>query len=225
MQYINEVKRLQQLAGISTEDQQFIVNEELFDVEAIKKQIEDKLTGEQNLDEVFGALTTIGLALAVPAVIQGIATLIEQGTRYLSSNYTKEEIAKLKSYNKQAIKTGGKKLYTSETAKKIDHFAHWLHEKCLGPLNWLINDILAKIPIINKLPWIKDKNKRHKLAEAIYLFIAIGVGGIGFATHAASIIGVIDAVKVGDAAIDSSVLATKVGLLRNLPNFVATLVT
>jgi hypothetical protein len=201
------------------------VNEnEVFDLEAIKKQIEDKVEQDPNLKEVLGTLAGIGLALAVPAMLQGIATLIEKGNRELTSKFTPEQIAQIKASNKEVVKTGqGHKQYTSAISKEIDEYAHWLHDMCLKPIEGVLY-IMSKIPIINRLPWIKDPNKRHKLAEAIYLVIALGIGGMGIASHAASITGVIDAVKLGDVAIDSSILANKTGLLKNLPKLVTTLI-
>lgn len=222
MEYINEAKRFQQLAGILVEEE---INEnEVFDVEAIKKQLEDKIEQNPNLEEVLGLLGGIGLLLAVPAMLQGIATLIEKGNRYFTKKFTPEQIAQIKAHNKNVAKTGqGHKQYTSALSKEIDEYAHWLHDMCLKPIEGVLY-ILSKIPIINRISWIKDENKRHKLAEAIYLVIALALGGFGLAHHAASVTGVIDAIKLGDVAIDSNVLASRTGLIKNLPSMVSKLV-
>jgi hypothetical protein len=222
MQYINEAKRFQQLAGIITESH--LNEDEVFDIEAIKKQIEDKVEQDPNLEEALGLLGGIGLLLAIPAMLQGVATLIEKGNRQFTSKFTPEQIAQIKAHNKEVARTGqGHKQYTSAFSKEIDEYAHWLHDMCLKPIEGVLW-IMSKIPGINRISWIKDDNKRHKLAEAIYLVIAIAIGGMGVASHAASVTGVIDAVKLGDAAIDSSVLANRTGLLKNLPSLVSKLI-
>jgi hypothetical protein len=221
MQYINEAKRFQKLAGILDENQ--IFENDVFDLEAIKKQIEDKVEQNPNLEEALGILGGIGLVLAIPALLQGLATLIEKGNRYFTKKFTPEQIAQIKAYNKQAVKTGGHKQYTSGISKEIDDFAHWLHDMCIKPIEGVLY-VISKIPVVNRISWIKDESKRHKLAEAIYLVIALALGGIGLAQHAVSITGVIDAVKLGDVAIDSNVLASRTGLLKNLPDLISKLV-
>jgi hypothetical protein len=223
MQYINEAKRFQQLAGIISESQ--LNEDEIFDIEAIKKQIEDKVEQDPNLKEVVGTLASIGLVLAIPAILQGISTLIEKGNRQFTSKFTPEQIAQIKAHNKEVAKTGqGHKQYTSAVSKEIDEYAHWLHDMCLKPIEGVLY-VISKIPGIGSWSWLKDESKRHKLAEAIYLVIALAIGGAGIASHAASITGVIDAVKLGDAAIDSSILANRTGLLKNLPSLISKLVT
>lgn len=222
MQYINEVKRFQQLAGIISESQ--LNEDEIFDIEAIKKQIEDKVEQDPNLKEVVGTLASIGLVLAIPAILQGISTLIEKGNRQFTSKFTPEQIAQIKAHNKEVAKTGqGHKQYTSAISKEIDEYAHWLHDMCLKPIEGVLY-VISKIPGIGSWSWLKDESKRHKLAEAIYLVIALAIGGAGIASHAASITGVIDAIKLGDAAIDSSILANRTGLLKNLPSLISKLV-
>jgi hypothetical protein len=218
---IQEAKRFQKLAGILDENQ--IFENDVFDLEAIKKQIEDKVEQNPNLEEALGILGGIGLVLAIPALLQGLATLIEKGNRYFTKKFTPEQIAQIKAYNKQAIKTGGHKQYTSGISKEIDDFAHWLHDMCIKPIEGVLY-VISKIPVVNRISWIKDESKRHKLAEAIYLVIALALGGIGLAQHAVSVTGVIDAVKLGDVAIDSNVLASRTGLLKNLPDLISKLV-
>jgi hypothetical protein len=223
MKHINEVIRMQKLAGILTESH--INEDEVFDIEAIKKQLKDKVEQESNLDEALGLLGGIGLVLAIPALLQGLSTLIEKGNRQFTSKFTPEQIAQIKAHNKEVAKTGkGHKEYTSDISKELDEYAHWLHDMCLKPIEGVLW-VATKIPIVNRISWIKDDNKRHKLAEAIYLVIAIAIGGYGVASHAASVTGIIDAVKLGDAAIDTTVLANRTGLLKNLPSMVSKLIS
>ncbi len=250
---LDEIKRFQKLAGIASKKsllvKESIFNEEennkdkeesgeekkkvsvppsvsaaasVFDLDAIKKQAKEK--GEK-LDEALTVLTAIGIILAIPALLQGLATMIEKGKRAFSK-IPKEEVEKIKAHNLAVAKgeiTGHKK-YTSEVSKELDEFAHFLHDMMIKPIEGVLWT-LSKVPGIGRIKFLKDEKLRHKLAEGIYLLVAIGIGGVGVASHAASITGVIDMVKLGDAAIDANAFATTSGLLKKGPDLLLKMVS
>lgn len=230
-QNLTEVARFQQLAGIKNyqiikeEESEVSVPDEVskaanvFDLKAIKAQAKEK---SEKLDESI--LAGIGIILAIPALLQGFATLIEKGKR-LYSGISKEEIEKIKAHNIAVAKgkIKGHKKYTSETSKEIDEFAHKLHSIFVKPIEGVLW-VLSKIPGIGRIKYIKDEEKRHKLAEAFYLLAAMAIGGWGLVSHAVGVTTAIDAIKLGDVAIDASALATTSELVKDGPEFLLKLV-
>jgi len=235
-QNLTEIKRLQNLAGIkkinlNEEDQPEKEKEtssvpsevsaaaSVFDLKAVKNQAKEKA---EKLDEVLDPFTWLGIVMAIPALLQGFATIIEKAKRKFS-NLPEEEIEKIKAHNVAVAKgeIEGHKKYTSEVSKEVDQFAHWLHSMMVKPFEGLFW-VLSKIPVIGK--FLKDEKKRHKYAEAIYLLGALIVGGIGLASHAVGITSTIDAAKLADVTVDSAALASTSGLVKNGPEVILKLV-
>lgn len=237
-QNLTEVARLQSLAGIKkfqlTEEDQPEQEKEkvsvpsevsaaasVFDLKAIKNQAKEKA---EKLDEVADPFTWIGIILAIPALLQGFATLIEKGKRKFSS-LSKEDIEKIKAHNIAVAKgeIEGHKKYTSEISKEVDEFAHWLHSMMVKPIEGVLY-VLSKIPVIGRWKWLKDDKLRHKFAEGLYLFGAILIGGWGLIHHAVGVTTAIDAAKLADVTVDSAALASTSGLVKNGPEFILKLV-
>jgi hypothetical protein len=235
-QNLTEIKRLQNLAGIKkinlTEEDQPEKGKEtssvppevsaaasVFDLKAVKDQAKEKA---QKLDEVLDPLTWLGIIMAIPALLQGLATIMEKAKRKFS-NLSKEEIEKIKAHNLAVAKgeIEGHKKYASEVSKEVDQFAHWLHSIMVKPVEGVFW-VLSKIPGIGK--FLKDEKKRHKMAEAIYLLLAIGVGGYGLLSHAVGLTTAIDIAKLADVTVDSASLASTSGLIKNGPELILKLV-
>lgn len=236
--YLTEVARFQKLAGIKkfqlTEEDQPEQEKEktsvppevsaaasVFDLKAIKNQAKEK---SEKLDEVIDPLTWIGIILAIPALLQGFATLVEKGKRKFSS-LPKEDIEKIKAHNVAVAKgeIEGHKKYASEISKEIDQFSHWLHSMMVKPIEGVLY-VLSKIPVIGRWKWLKNEKLRHKLSEGLYLLAAIGIGGWGLVHHAIGVTTAIDAAKLADVAVDSSALASTSGLVKNGPEILLKLV-
>ena len=105
-EHLTEVARLQKLAGIKKiteqdEPEKTSVSPDIssaasvFDLKAIKNQAKEK---SEKLDEALGTLAIIGMILAIPAFLQGFATLIEKAKRKFSG-LSKEDIEKIKAHN------------------------------------------------------------------------------------------------------------------------------
>lgn len=251
---LDEVKRLQKLAGLINENLESFTEEDekpaetkdseekaspdaiksepppsgavdaakqVFDLGAIKQQAAAKAK-EKNLNEVVDPITWVGIILAVPALLQGMATIIEKATRKFKG-LPKEDIEKLKAHNLAVAKgeIEGHKKYASAFSKEVDEFAHWLHSMMVKPIEGVLW-VISKIPFLGK-PLRKEKT-RHKVAEAIYLAVALGLGGWGMIHHAVGVTTAIDAAKLADVTVDTAKLASSTGLIKNV-DFIVKLVS
>lgn len=241
---LDEVKRMQQLAGLKIENYSSFNEEEnseesqdsqekkssdteksepppsgavaaakqVFDLDAIKKQAAEKVK-QKKLNEVLDPITWVAIILAVPALLQGLATLIEKATRKFKA-LSKEDIEKLKAHNIAVAKgeIEGHKKYASSFSKEVDEFAHWLHGMMVKPIEGVLYAI-SFVPFLGK-PLRKEKT-RHKVAEAIYLAVALGLGGWGLIHHAVGVTTAIDAAKLADVTVDTTSLANATGLVKN----------
>lgn len=234
MKHLQEIHRFQKIAGINKRSLLFEESEEfkkynqlagntkstdkeetskqdipdevskaasVFDLKAIKKQAKEKA---ETLDEVLDPLSWVGIVLAIPALLQGLATLIEKANRQFKK-LPKEEIEKLKAHNVAVAKgeIEGHKKYTSEVSKEIDEYAHWLHKMMVAPIEGVFW-IISKIPFIGKK--FKDQKIRHKWAEGIYLLTALFIGAYGLLSHAIGVTTAIDSGKLADVVVDADAL-------------------
>lgn len=197
-----------------------------FDLEDVEQQLTQQFKSEeQDLNEDLGFVSVLGMILAVPAVLKGLSMMIEKGNRLVSSKLTKEQLKLLKQVSADQVRNQGKSLhFTSGLADVVDSIAERLHHLYVHPIEKLFAKI-AKLPGLRNIKWLQDHSKRHKLAEAIYIIFALYLGGYGLAAHAASVTGAIDAIKVADTGVAATILANRLGLLKQLPKIVVKLLS
>ena len=192
---------------------------------------EDGGGDEVNEIAITGGLiiTVIAGILAIPSLLKLLSTVTENINRAFTSEFNDEEIEEIKSYNKTNFgkeDEHGHSLekHTSKIAKFLDNQAHKLHKWFVYPLQKML-DGAAKIPLLGRWSWLKDEAKRKKLAEYLYIIVALALGGYGLATHAISVTGAVDAVKVVDTIGDSLVKMNKAQLIKEIPGIMKTLLT
>lgn len=198
-----------------------------------KQGINPESEDEEEINEVVITtaliITFIATILAIPSVLQLLSTITENVNRAFTRKYTDEEIAKIKSYNKENFGKEDEKghsleKHTSKIAKFLDNLAHKLHGWFVIPIRLILLGA-SKIPFLGRWSWLKDESKRKKLADYLYIIVALSLGGYGLATHAISVTGAVDAIKVVDTVGDSLIKLNKVQLLKKIPGIMKTLLT
>jgi 23S rRNA pseudoU1915 N3-methylase RlmH len=199
----------------------------IFDPLALANDAKSVSSNEQ---ESVGAdpVTIALLTMAVPHFMQGIATLIEKVNRSMSKDIriavsstsgadtykdaegdTKDDkIKNIKLHNKKVAQTHkGHKQYTSQLAKKIDHWAHSLHHAIVSP----ISGALWVMSFFPKFKALKDKTYRSKIAEIMYIAIMVTVCGVGAVSHWGHLTSGVDIGKLADLGLDAGLLASSSG--------------
>ena len=179
----------------------------LFDPVGIAKDAKEIDSQSEVNESSLDASTIVLLVLSAPHILQGISTITEKINRAFTSKFSKEEIQQIKMHNQQVARTKkGHKEYTSSVAGKMDHFAHWAHDKFVKPIElalWVMS-------YFDKFKVLRDKTFRAKAAEVIYIAIMIFVAGSGIVQHFGHATSAVDAAKLTDITLDLAVMGTNI---------------